>query len=411
MRLNKYFPAAFIYFFINTVGLPFGLTYTAILSPLLYVWTVFKRKKEILWPFFACLTPFVLIHISNGVDGKSFAISLLNLTATYIFCHAAYTYFKNCKQLEEIFTRLLIINFILCLIAIPFYFTTYYYIFWIKQFLTQGVEDFLRLKMFTYEASYYSTLMVPLFLFFFLQVVLKQNRIHSVLLLTMTGLPYLLSFSLGVITCIVISCLLGFVFYFRKLVLKKTTFIILFSVIILSAAALIGMIIFFPENALFQRIENVFSGQDISGKSRTFDAFYLATEIVSQKSQLWGIGPGQIKILGADTIRTFYSYEPDFNIIAIPNAAAETLLIFGWIGLFLRFGIQLFLFFYTRVWKNYYRLLLFLFMFTYQFTGSFITNIAEYVIWILAFTDVFKHFDIKQNGKVVNGFKNDNHAM
>jgi hypothetical protein len=50
------------------------------------------------------------------------------------------------------------------------------------------------------------------------------------------------------------------------------------------------------------------------------------------------------------------------------------------------------------VWRNYYRLLLFTFIFIYQFTGSFITNVAEYVIWIMAFTPVFREFD---KGKAV----------
>ena len=74
---------------------------------------------------------------------------------------------------------------------------------------------------------------------------------------------------------------------------------------------------------------------------------------------------------------------------------AETLAIFGWVGFCVRIFIELSLFFYTKVWKNYYRLLLFLFIFLYQFTGSFITNIAEYVIWIMAFTNAFPQFDVK----------------
>jgi hypothetical protein len=32
-------------------------------------------------------------------------------------------------------------------------------------------------------------------------------------------------------------------------------------------------------------------------------------------------------------------------------------------------------------------------MFIYQFTGSFMTNIAEYVIWVLAYTPAFREFD------------------
>ncbi|MGZ5135232.1 MAG: hypothetical protein ACXWCG_08785, partial [Flavitalea sp.] len=51
-------------------------------------------------------------------------------------------------------------------------------------------------------------------------------------------------------------------------------------------------------------------------------------------------------------------------------------------------------FFKTKVWSNYYRLSLFLFIFIYQFTGSYLTNIAEYVIWILAFhPGLFTEFD------------------
>ena len=80
--------------------------------------------------------------------------------------------------------------------------------------------------------------------------------------------------------------------------------------------------------------------------------------------------------------------------VTIPNAAAETLTIFGWIGFILRITVEIFFFFFTKVWSNYYRLLLFSFIFIYQFTGSFITNIAEYVIWILAFTNVFHQFDV-----------------
>ena len=113
------------------------------------------------------------------------------------------------------------------------------------------------------------------------------------------------------------------------------------------------------------------------------------------KSHAFGIGAGQVKILGATIIRDYYFYPLDYNGIAIPNAAAETITIFGWVGFSLRILIELLLFFYTKVWTNYFRMLLFVFIFVYQFTGSFVTNIAEYVIWILAFTNVFREFDVR----------------
>ena len=143
-------------------------------------------------------------------------------------------------------------------------------------------------------------------------------------------------------------------------------------------------------------------GKDTSGNGRTFEAFMLAMKMLDLKSHAWGIGAGQVKILGADIIRSYYLYDLDYNNIAIPNAAAETLAIFGWIGLSLRVLIELFLFFYTKVWTNYFRLLLFIFIFIYQFTGSFVTNIAEYVIWILAFTNLFAEFNVETKRRVKN---------
>jgi hypothetical protein len=156
---------------------------------------------------------------------------------------------------------------------------------------------------------------------------------------------------------------------------------------------LIVMYLFFPDNALFTRLSNIFSGQDLSGKGRTTDSFYLADKILYLRHHLWGIGPGQVKILGNFIVREYYAYPNNYDVIAIPNAVAETWVLFGWAGLFLRMGLEVYFFFRTRVWTNYFRLSLFLFIFIYQFTGSFITNLAEYTIWLLAFVNVFPQFE------------------
>ena len=55
--LNKYLPFACIYFFINSLALPFGLTYTSLLAPFFYIWILIVRKKEIVLPFIAILLP------------------------------------------------------------------------------------------------------------------------------------------------------------------------------------------------------------------------------------------------------------------------------------------------------------------------------------------------------------------
>jgi hypothetical protein len=395
MEINKYFPFALIYFFFNSLGLPLGLTYTTLLAPLLYYWILITRKREILFPFLVAFIPFIIIQVNVGVQLKTYFVSILNFTSVYIFCQAFYTFLKYCKDIEGIFRKLVIVNFILCLIAIPLYFTDYYNILWIKQFLTEGVDEFLRLKLFTYEASYYATLFTPLFFFYFLKVILGQNKKSSFLILVLIFLPYLLSFSLGVISTILISIIITYVLVFRYISRKRRFWWIGITVSCATVFLLISLLIFFPDNALFQRIGNIFSGNDLSGRGRTSDAFLLANKILHLRNVFFGIGPGQIKVIGANIIRNYYNYPLDYNVIAIPNATAETLAIFGMFGIILRFSTEIFFFIYTRVWTNYYRLLLFIFIFLYQFTGSFISNLAEYVIWIMAFTRRFPQFDVK----------------
>jgi len=155
MKMNKYLPFAFIYFFLNSLGLPFGLTWTALMAPFFYYWIWSVRKKEILWPFIVVMTPFIIIHlVFVGVDTTVYFLSLLNLLLVYIFSQAFYTFLKQCGDIEYIYTKILIVNFILCLIAIPFYFSPWFGIFWDQQDLAGGIEALRRLKMFVYEPSY-----------------------------------------------------------------------------------------------------------------------------------------------------------------------------------------------------------------------------------------------------------------
>lgn len=399
MNVNKYFPFAFIYFFINSLALPFGLTYMALLAPLFYVWVLLVRKKEILWPFIIILLPFIIIHIALVEPViKTYAVSLLNLLLVYIFCQAVYTFLIMCVDIEKIFRGILIINFIVCLIAIPLYFTPYFSILWDEQNITEGVGILRRLRLFTYEPSYYALLFVPIFFFFLLQYFFRLNKIRGSLLLPMLFLPYLLSFSIGVMGAILLAVFFTWIIYFKRLTSKKRIANAIITTSVSFTSVLLILILFFRHNPIFTRIANIFAGKDTSGKGRTVDAFHLAGKMLNEKNEYWGIGLGQIKIIGDDIISSYYLYNMDFTA-TIPNAAAETLAIFGWVGFLLRILVELFLFFYTRVWTNYYRLLLFLFIFIYQFTGSFITNIAEYVIWILAFTNVFHQFDVKPGNR------------
>lgn len=400
--MNKYLPFALLYFFVNAAGLPFGLTYMTLLSPFLYWWTVRERKFEILFPFLMIMFPFMLVHLAlNEIDLRKYFLSFLNLTAVYISAQSMYTFFSRSRQTENIIHWVLLVNFILCLASLFFYHSDHSNLFWISQTLTEGVTDFKRLRMFTYEASYYALVFVPVFVFYSLKILLAQNRHNAWMLLPLLIIPFLLSFSLGVLAALLAALVLSFIiqagWYLRNSRVR--------NIIFLAGFAIVPMVVllyyFLPGNSLWLRIENILSWEDSSGRGRTSEAFYLAGQILQQGSEWTGIGPGQLKNMGEELIRDYYLYSPEFTTIAIPNATAETLALFGWAGLGLRIGLQIFLFFYTRVWTNHYRLIMFLFIFIYQFTGSYLTNLAEYVIWILAFTEVFPQFSLGRDGSKI----------
>ena len=50
-----------------------------------------------------------------------------------------------------------------------------------EQTISDGIGDFRRLKLFTYEPSYYALLFIPIFFFYFLQYFFRQNTIYSTL--------------------------------------------------------------------------------------------------------------------------------------------------------------------------------------------------------------------------------------
>ncbi|MCX6319061.1 MAG: hypothetical protein NTW29_17420 [Bacteroidetes bacterium] len=401
MKRTIYISIAIVYFFLNIAGLPFGLTWMAVLAPVFYVWVVLKRKKEILLPFLTLLLPFIIAHVLFiGVNLKEYLVTMANLTAVYIFGQAFYTWLLIDTEKEKIFRLLLKINMALCGVALIFYFTPADTLFWIQQTLTANVEDFRRLKMFTYEASYYALLFAPLFLYYLMQYILGRNTISTYWLLAMLFVPVILSFSMGVIVCLILAGLLTFFIHFQTLHTKRRVVngAITTTVLIVFTGVLLWVLI--PDNALLLRLQNVLAGKDTSAMGRTAEAFELAQKMLQDNNPYWGIGPGQLNLTGADIIRAYYLYY--FTTpVAIPNAAAETLVLFGWLGFILRIGVQVFLFLITGVWRNYYRLLLFLFMFLYQFSGSYITNIAEYVIWIMAFAPVFPEFTVIPKNKLV----------
>ena len=308
---------------------------------------------------------------------------------------AFWQFLKVCKSLPSIFKSITLINIFFVAFAVCAVFVAPLRdILWFKNDITSGVSGIRRLRLLTYEPSYYSTLLVPIALYYYLRIIMTKTP-DKTLLFFLISVPLLLSLSFGVILALAMSLLFLFLSDIKLFTLKKSFPLFIVTAVVLLLALLIVLLQLFPENVVFVRIANVFSGKDTSFRGRTFDSFYLGWKIASEKSVLFGAGPGQVKLIGLDLFKEFYNF-PNFpeSEVRIPNSMGDTLAIYGIFGVLIRLGLQIFFFFRTRVYSNFLRLCLFLFVFTYQFTGSFITNIAEYVLWIMAFSPwIFREFD------------------
>ncbi len=396
LKLDKYHILVLIYFFVNSLFLPAGLLYTMILTPLFYFWSVKQGAHKIITYFIICWLPFTLFHVLNGANLYYYTKSSIMLFTVYVFSYTFHLFLKK-KKIQTYFPLILKINFILFLIAVALYFTPWIEVLWTVRNLTIEIKDFPRLEMLTYEPSYYSFLLAPIAIYYTLKLVLLSTTWIKTITYTCTiYLPLLFSFSLGIISSTVIAFILFFLLNIKTLYPKKKLFYSITSITILIVLGLLLLLVIYPDNPLYERLGDLVEGKDISAKGRTYNAFQIAHEIVEEKSLLFGVGLGQIKVVGSEIIRKFYHYNiHDLASIRIPNSLAETFAMFGIIGLILRFGIQFFLFFKTKVFTNYYRTVVFLFVFIYQFTGSFFTNTVELVMWVIAFTPCCSIFDRK----------------
>lgn len=395
-KLNTYSLLATIYFFFNSVLLPKGLLYTTVLSPLFFYNTLKQKHKTYLLSFACFLIGYDCIHLYQGVDLNAFIVSNSLFIFTYFSVISFYHFINNYNSLGKIFRQILVFNTVMVLIALPFFFMgkPYREYFWYINKLTVGLADFPRLALFTYEASYYSLLLVPVFYYYGFKFLFNSITYNKWLTLLLVITPLFLSLSFGVLGTICLTALIMVLIFSKKLFKYKRSVIIVLSCVSILVVTLIVLSIYFPQNALFIRIGNIIAGSDTSANGRTIESFTASWEVAKTKSVFFGIGLGQIKIAAVDIARKYYNYWGILPRYDIPNAMGETLAIFGIFGVIIRLFLEVWLFFKTKVYVNYYRLALFIFIFIYQFTGSYITNIVEYVTWIFAFANVFKQFDI-----------------
>jgi hypothetical protein len=389
---NTFLLVSIIYLFFNSFLLPEGLLYTTLLTPFFFIHLLKHKGLQVYFAFLVVSCIMAAIQLPQVDYFKEYVKSFVLLQTVAIFTINAYYVIKEESDLAATFKVLSSVNMVLLGISILFLFIPLLRPWlWYQMSMSEGLPVIPRLKMLTYEASYYSLIIVPLFAYYFLKKTLLSGKV-GILLLTL-GLSMILSLSFGVLVALMISFVFLYLLNLNELG-RKINLNYLSAGFILVVVGIGIAYWLYPHNVVFDRLRNIYSGKDTSAKGRTSDSFVLAWNIAKMKSLYFGIGLGQLKLIGRDFIIQFYNYTDIPPVIRIPNAVAETLNIYGITGIILRFGIIVYMFFKTKVWTNYYRLTLFIFIFIYQFTGSFLFNVVEYVIWVLAFSpNIFPGFD------------------
>ena len=388
LSISVYLPFLYLFFFINSVGLPLGLEYTTILSPLFYYWLLKNRQRWVVTRFLVISLPFAVFHLLNGIVSlENYITSYALIMAVYLVVYTFYLAVTKCKDIDSLFKHIIIVNFIFAILAIPFRDSSYNYLFWWLAY--SGGADMPRLKLLTYEASYYSTLLVPFLAFSYFKVIFHKDK-YGYLLLFMTVLPLALSFSFSVITDLFLTLAIVHILFFKRLYRTNKIFFKVampVALIIISAALVMTPFV--------DRLTDVATGQDMSGTGRVFWSSLISFEVASQKSLLWGVGFGQAKEY-YDVMQAFMLEADNSGWMSgrLYNSMAEIFAATGAAGLLLKLGLEVYFFVTTKPYTNYFRLSLFIFMFLYQFSASYPTNIAEYAIWIFAFAKVFPEFDI-----------------
>lgn len=396
---NAFFPFfCLMLFFFNSVFFGGKITLILILTPLwFYLCQPSKAgMNQGVVIAFIILLCYIPIHFYFGVASSwDYIRSLLVLFSLLLFINVAIYYLKKeSQQLDQIFRKILIANAILALLSIIFlYIPAIKNTVWYIMSISEDIAPMPRLKLFTPEASHYSYIISPLFIYFSVRWMFCKVQ-KPLLMLLMAIFPLVLSFSLGVLGALIISFIFLLLFKYKqwfRQILPPTKLLFTFISI---AVGLALIYYFYPDNPVYVRLENLLEGKDTSGRGRTYEAFILADKIAALKSEFLGIGPGQLKIIGRNTIVQYYYYMNIPEVVRIPNASAETIVWYGYFGLAIRLILQFWLFFKTRVWVNPFRLWLFLFAFLYQFTGSYITNGYEYILWILVFSPIFNDLNL-----------------
>ena len=384
----------FVFFLFNSIGLPAPVLYSNIIS-IVGVKSYFNKKnRKTLAIFFLVSLAYLIIHVFSGVDLFEYMKTFLYMHVMVFTTLVSYNYIKSeIRQVEGLFVNLSYIVFSLFILSVGLYFTPFKEYLWvIHDFSIKGTVP--RYKWFAYEPSYFALLMSPVFILFFLKTIYLDFK-KNVFKLSMVLIPCIFTLSFGFFAILTISTILFLtiiVFKYRSL---HSTFFYAALFMFLSCSVALSF-----DSFLSNRVEKILAGEDTSVNGRITESYYLANQMVVGEEKFFGIGLGQIEIIGEKYIRGYYGYSrEEWPVMSLPNAMAETIAIYGYTGIVIRLLLIVFLFFKFKVYRNYFNLFLFIFLFFYQLMGSFITSSAELILWVLAILPIFKELDIKASPK------------
>jgi len=387
LRVRRYLPFAAFYFFLNHAGLPTGLFYTTLLSPFLFIWLYLQKCRWLTTKFLLVLSPFMLAHAMLGIpDPANYLWTLIHWWTAYIAVCAICWWLWKCSNLGRVFNELIVMNFSVTLIALAIRPTPLRTLLWMDTSPIYGGPSVLRLNLFTHEPSAYAELMFPLLIYAVLGL-LRQSTMRNLAYFAMILLPLMLSQSFGGVSISAAAIAVALFAGRRQLLRSNRSRMLLMGLFIA-----IGVLLIVP-NTISARIFQVISGNDGSTQGRTLFAFIGAYVVATSKSIWWGVGLGQMKMMDISSL--------GFGLTnGVPDEVAGIFAEFGIFGVSLMLAVQGYFFFKTKVYRNLFQLAMFIVAFSQQFTGSFGTDVQEYLMWFLAFNNFFPEFSMRHNTRV-----------
>ncbi len=391
LSIHKLLPLAILYFFFNRVGLPIPLTYTILLAPLLFLWLYREGMRWLTLKFLICLSPFIVAHAILGVESPvDYVRSSVLLWAVFITVFACCWALLKCRRLDRLFEQLIVLNFFAAMAAVVLLPTSASQFLWSGQSSLVGGSDSTRLQLLTLEPSEYAGLIAPLLIFAFLRLFQhpgKRNFIYA----AMVAVPMLFSQSLGGITMCTAALGVALIPAYSRLLKQPRSILILALIVLL----IVGILI--VPNSISDRFLQVETGADSSAHSRTDNGLIFAYAIAASKSIWWGVGLGQAKLLNPSEVGVA---GVGFTSGVIPNFISGNLAQLGIVSVLVTFGLEIYLFFRTRAYRNPFRLAMFVFAFLEQLTGANIVDVQFYLIWCFAFAPFFPELDRKKATQV-----------